>query len=70
MNPNLPEDQVRPAPMDSRDTFPHPSEIDPRATNSAQLSEEDYKLYSRILSEFDKESTWNEQIRSKIYKAR
>ncbi|KAJ5135667.1 uncharacterized protein N7515_004945 [Penicillium bovifimosum] len=66
MDPNLPEDQVCPAPVASRETYLHPSEINPEATNSLQLSKEDHELYRRIVSQFNGEWSWAEHVRSKI----
>ncbi|KAJ6041359.1 hypothetical protein N7460_006749 [Penicillium canescens] len=68
MNPNLSEDEVRKAPVDSRDSYPHPREINEDATDVSQLSDAEYKRYQRLTSEFDKETSWNESIRTKINK--
>lgn len=68
MNPNLSEDEVRKAPVDSRDSYPHPREISDDASDVSQLSETEYKKYQRLTSEFDKETSWNESIRTKINK--
>ncbi|PKX93525.1 uncharacterized protein P174DRAFT_483692 [Aspergillus novofumigatus IBT 16806] len=55
-------------PIDSRDSYPRPSEIKPGAIDVSQLDEPKYKKYQRLTSEFDKETRWNDSVHTKINK--
>jgi hypothetical protein len=52
--------------VDSRDTFPQVSEVLYNATDISALNNAEYTKYSRMVTLFDKERLFNEQIRNKI----
>ncbi|KAJ5904674.1 uncharacterized protein N7473_001590 [Penicillium subrubescens] len=66
INPSLAEDKLKKEPVDSRDTFPQVSEVHRDATDISDLDEDQYGLYIRIVNLFDKERSFNEQLRNKI----
>ena len=66
INPSLAEDKVTKEPVDSRSTFPQVSEVKPGATDISALNDTEYTKYSRMVTLFDKERSFNEQVRNKI----
>ena len=53
-------------PIDSRSTFPYVSEVKPGAADISALNNTEYTKYSRMVTLFDKERSFNEQVRNKI----
>lgn len=66
MNPDLSDENVSQPPVDSRKTFPKANEVKEGAADPSDLDETQYLRYSRIVSLFEKERTFNNSIKKSI----
>jgi Integrase core domain. len=66
MDPDLSDEKVSKPPVDSRKTFPQASEVKESATDPSDLDEVQYLRYSRMVSLFEKERTFNNSIKKSI----
>ncbi|KAJ5117398.1 hypothetical protein N7448_004963 [Penicillium atrosanguineum] len=67
MDPSLTDEEVKQPPVDSRDTFPQASEVNPNAISPLDLTDEDdYLKYSRMITIFEKERSFNHAIKKSL----
>jgi hypothetical protein len=66
MDPDLPDEKLSKPPVDSRKTFPQANEVKEGATDPSNLNETEYLRYSRMVSLFEKERTFNNSIKKSI----
>ncbi|KAJ6126050.1 hypothetical protein N7471_010543 [Penicillium samsonianum] len=66
MDPDLSDEKVSKPPVDSRKTFPQASEVKEGATDPSDLDEVQYLRFSRMVSLFEKERTFNNSIKKSI----